>query len=106
VVVPNSVIMNEIVTNRSASNLQRQVIRVAVPGLNLTELSREIVRTIRDLDGTAPAPAPSAALEKVEEGLAHLRVEFWTPAGARPALTAQVVEALQSRFPTASVTVA
>jgi small-conductance mechanosensitive channel len=106
VVVPNGVVMNEIITNRSASNLQRQVIKVAVRGQNLTEISQEITRTIKDLEGIAPNPTPTTALEKTEEGLAHLRVEFWAPASERAGLTARVVEALQTRFPTAGVTVA
>jgi small conductance mechanosensitive channel len=105
VVVPNNVILNEILTNRSASNLQRQIIRVAIRGRALAEMSQEVIRVIKDFAEVAASPAPTVALEEFNEGVARLRVEFWLPADIRLASTPQIVEALQSRFPDASVTV-
>lgn len=105
VVVPNNIVLNEIVTNRSASHLQRQIITLSMRKGSLSEMGQEITRTLKQFDEIATTPAPLAALEEVKLGTARLRVEFWSPAQRRISLTQQVVEALQARFPDADVTV-
>lgn len=104
-VVPNSLVLNEIVTNRSASDLQRQVIVVRMPKGSLTDMSNQIGSTLKNFSGIAPSPAPVVALEGVYKGVAKIRVEYWLPGGARIATAPQVVEALQVSFPDANVTV-
>jgi small conductance mechanosensitive channel len=105
VVVPNNLVLNEIVTNRSASNLQRQVILVRIRRGSLSTISKEINETLKMFTDIAGTPAPMIALEGVQDGEASLRVEYWTPGQVRIALAPQVVEALQSHFPDADVTV-
>lgn len=105
VVVPNSTILNEILTNRSASDLQRQIIVLGVRSGGLSETSQEITRLLRDFQDVASSPAPTTALEEVKDGVTRLRIEFWVPAGTRLAVTPQVVESLHDRFPDASVAV-
>ncbi len=105
VVVPNSVVLNEIVTNRSASDLQRQVIVVSTGKGSLSETSHEIDRVLQGFDEIAATPAPVVALEGVNDGVARLRVEFWVPAASRVAITPRVVEALEGYFPGANVVV-
>lgn len=105
VVVPNSLVLNEIVTNRSASNLQRQVITVRILRGSLSTISKEIDEALKAFTDIAATPAPIVTLESIQEGAARLRVEYWTPAQLRVALMPQVVEALQARFPEADVTV-
>lgn len=104
-VVPNSVILTEILTNRSASNLQRQVVVIGIKEGNLSEVSQEIDRILNGFEHIASKPAPVTALEEVKDGVAQLRVQFWVQANKRLAVTAQVVEALQADFANASVTV-
>jgi small conductance mechanosensitive channel len=106
VVVPNSTILNEILVNRSASNLQRQVVTVRTRSGSLSETSEEVIRALKDFPEIAASPAPVTALEGVGEGMARLRVEFWVPAEARLSVSSRVVEALQARLPDASVAVA
>ncbi|MEO6458638.1 MAG: mechanosensitive ion channel domain-containing protein [Chloroflexia bacterium] len=105
VVVPNSIVLNEIVTNRSASNLQRQVITVRILRGSLSTISKEIDETLKAFPDITSTPAPVITLESIQEGAARLRVEYWTPAQVRVALMPQVIEALQVRFPEADVTV-
>ena len=105
VVVPNSLVLNEIVTNRSASNLQRQVITVRILRGSLSTISKEINEALKAFTDITSTPAPLVTLESIQEGAARLRVEYWTPAQVRVALMPQVVEALQVRFPEADVTV-
>lgn len=104
-VVPNSTVLNEIVTNRSASDLQRQVIVLRMPKGSLTEISNQISATLKTFPAIAPSPAPVVALEGVHRGVAKIRVEYWVPDGTNIATVPQVVEALQSSFPDANVTV-
>ena len=106
VVVPNSTILNEILVNRSASNLQRQVVTVRTRSGSPADTSEEVIRVLKDFPEIAASPAPVTALEGVGEGVVHLRVEFWVPAGERLGVTSRVVEALQARFPDATVAVA
>lgn len=105
VVVPNNVVLNEIVTNRSASNLQRQVIVIHVQNASLTNTTAQVNAALRDFTDIVASPAPVVALEGVTDGTARFRVEFWVPAGTHLSITPQVVEALQARFPNANVTV-
>ncbi len=98
VVVPNAVIFTEILTNRSVSNLQRQIILLNIKQGNLSEISQEIDRALSRFEQIASAPAPVTALEEVKDGVARLRVQFWTLADERMGVTAQVVESLQAQF--------
>ena len=105
VVVPNSLVLNEIVTNRSASNLQRQTVQIRTPKGSLAEMSKEISEALKTIPEIAPTPTPVVALERVIDGTARLRVEFWVPGPQRLVATAQTVEAIQSRLPEANITV-
>lgn len=105
VVVPNNMILTEILTNRSVSNLQRQIIFVRTKRGSLTETSQQITDTLRAFPDVASAPAPLTALEEAQEGETRLRVEFWVPSPIRIAITPQIVEALQTRFPDSTVRV-
>lgn len=104
VVVPNSIVLNEIVTNRSASNLQRQVIIVRMRG-SLSAISKEINDALKTFADIASTPTPVVSLERIQDGAARLRVEYWTAEQVRVALTPQVAEALQARFPDANIMV-
>jgi small conductance mechanosensitive channel len=105
VVVPNSVVLNEIVTNRSVSDLQRQVMQVRIPMASLSEISEQVSAALKENSDVAASPSPVVALEKVIEGIARLRVEFWVPASKRIATASMVAEALQALFPEANITV-
>ena len=105
VVVPNNVIMTEVLTNRSASNLQRQTIILSTRTGNLAETSRAITDVLRGFENVASSPAAVIALQEVKDEGTRLRVQFWAPTAERITVTTQVAEALQARFPDAGVTV-
>jgi len=106
VVVPNSVVLNEIVTNRSVSNLQRQIIHVRIPKARLADMSEQINEALKEHEDVAVTPSPVIALERVIDGAARLRVEFWVPGPKKVATTSRVAESIQARFPDANITVA
>ena len=105
IVVPNSIVLNEIVTNRSVSDLQRQIVQVRTPMGSLADLSTEVNDALKAIPDIASTPSPVIALERVIDGTARLRVEFWVPGPQRVAATARSVEAIQSRLPEANITV-
>lgn len=105
VVVPNSMVLTEIVTNRSVSNLKRQTVVVSVRKGSLTGISQELSDVLKGFDQIAAQPAPVVALQGVEGGVARLNVEFWASAPDRIAITSQVVQAIQARFPEADLIV-
>ncbi len=106
IVVPNNVILTEILTNRSASELQRQTIVISIKQTNLSDISQEIDLILKGFEHIASKPAPVTALEEVKDGVAQLRVHFWVRSVDRLAVTAQVVEGLQAHFAhSASVTI-
>src|SRR5438552_948418 len=105
VVVPNGTILNEILVNRSVSNLQRQVLTMSIKGSSPSETSQEVIKLLKDFPEIAASPGPITALEGITDGVARLRVEFWVPAAMRLDVTSRVVESLQARFPDAAVAV-
>jgi hypothetical protein len=72
---------------------------------SLADLSAEISEAFKAIPEIASTPSPVIALERVIDGTARLRVEFWVPGPQRVASTAQAVEAIQSRLPEANITV-
>lgn len=105
VVVPNNTVLTEIITNRSASQLQRATIQVRLKHGSLSGNSSQISEALKDFSEIAASPAPVTALEGVYDGVVRLRVEFWVPVGQKVDMTQRVVEALQVRFPEANITV-
>lgn len=104
IVIPNSVIMTEVLTNRSASDLQRQTIIIRLKPGDMAEISREINEALKSVEQVATTPTPTVALEEIRNEIARLRVQFWAPTTEKADVTAQVIGALQSRFPEAGVT--
>jgi small-conductance mechanosensitive channel len=105
VVVPNSTVLNEIVTNRSVSDLRKQALLMQTTRGVPSELSRDLTRLVREFDGVAGAPAPSTALESVQDGSVRLRIEFWVPLERGTSVAEQVAEAIRARYPDAALTV-
>jgi len=105
VVVPNSTVLNEIVTNRSASNLQKQILLLYTSNAELSMVSGRVTDALRPFDDIAPAPAPLVAVEEIKDGTARLRIEFWVTAGKRVEVASNAAEALREAFPNASLTV-
>ena len=68
-------------------------------------MNKLITDALKEHGDVAPTPAPIVALEKVIDGVARLRIEFWVPGPRRVVMASQVAESLQVRFPDADVTV-
>jgi small conductance mechanosensitive channel len=105
VVVPNNTIFSTPLTNRSAINLQRDVIRVALNSSDLEAVSSGINNTLATFSQVSGSPAPSIIVDEATPSSLQLRVEYWTPPAYEATLAPQIVLALRKAFPTADITV-
>jgi small conductance mechanosensitive channel len=108
VVVPNSTVLNEIVTNRSISNQQKTSIKVRVDMADTADMQKtsdDILALLQNLDSVSKSPAPAVAVEGTFDGLVRLRVDFWFTSGEKTTAATQVVDALRARWPEANMTV-
>jgi small-conductance mechanosensitive channel len=106
VVVPNNVVLNEIVTNRSASSVARVTLQMQIKGAAGPDMVDQIKEALSGVDGIAGAPAPIVDLQGISDGMSVLRVDFWVSAGKKVAATSAVIETLQERFQQADLKVA
>jgi len=91
IVVPNNVIMTEILTNRSASNLQRATVIIRIKPGNIEEIGQQINETLKDFEQVASTPAPIITVEEISHEIERLRVQFWVPATEKSDVTARVM---------------
>jgi small conductance mechanosensitive channel len=107
VIVPNGVIFTEVVTNRSAFNLQRDVISVSVPlgDHTLSSLSSAVIDVLGKLPEICKSPAPSTRVETLAQDCVKLQVEFWTRPAVEARTAGEAALALRAALPAAEVTV-
>jgi len=105
VVVPNNVVLNEIITNRSASNLVRATVQMRIKEAAIADVITHIKEALVGIGDVAGSPEPLVILEGVFEGMSRIRIEFWVPTSKKAAVSATVVEALQAGFPQANLKV-
>jgi small-conductance mechanosensitive channel len=98
-------VLNEIITNRSASNLVRATVQIRIKQAAIADVITQIKDALAGLEDVAGAPEPVVILEGVFEGMSRIRIDFWVPTAKKAAITAAVVEALQVRFPQANLKV-
>jgi small-conductance mechanosensitive channel len=106
VVVPNNVVLNEIVTNRSASSVIRVTVRMLLRGTASADVVDQVKEALSGVPDVAPTPAPIIDLEGISDGMSQMRIDFWVPAGKKVAVTAAVIETLEARFQQADLKVA
>lgn len=107
VIVPNTVLFTEVVTNRSAFNLQRDVIGVTL-GLgesSLSTITSRISETLGKIPEIAPTPTPTIRVENITAQAVKLHVEFWSAPRDETRATGSAALALRETFPNADVAV-
>lgn len=105
VVVPNNTLFSTPITNHTAVNLQRDVIRLSLADADLNEVRPQINKVLAAFPDVAGSPGPSITVEEASPTALKLRVEFWTPPRLEATLAPQIIIALREAFPTAEVTV-
>ena len=105
VVVPNNTLFSTPITNHTAVNLQRDIIRISLSDADLNDARRSINEVLAGFPDVASSPAPSITVEESSPALLKLRVEFWTPPRLATSLAPQIVIGLRGAFPTADIAV-
>jgi small conductance mechanosensitive channel len=105
VVIPNNTLFSTPVTNHSAVNLQRDVIRLSLSNADLGGVRPRINDVLRAFPDVAGNPGPSITVEEASPTTLKLRVEFWTPPHLEATVTPQIILALRQAFPSAEITV-
>ncbi len=101
VIVPNSVVMTEIVTNRSLAGLQTYLVSVAGDGRLLENGLEPFSVLLREQSEVSAAPEPEVYVESLDAGNVTVSLRFWAKRGQ--ATVSDVVRAAQGRFPEAQV---
>jgi small-conductance mechanosensitive channel len=107
VIVPNSTIFGEILTNRSAFNLQRDIISVTITlqEHTLSSLTSKIAEVLEAIPQVCKSPAPATRVENISGDKLKLHVEFWTAPENEGQTSGVVALALREALPAAEVTV-
>ncbi len=107
VIVPNSVLMTEIVTNRSLTTLQSYVVTVSGPRDAVAPLIRDRARylgQLKDAPGVSDLPEPELTVASMDSEQTAARIRFW--ASRREDPVTEVVSALERSLPGASISAA
>lgn len=105
VVVPNNTLFSTPITNHTAVNLQRDIIRLSLGDADLNEARQHVNTVLAGFPDVASSPAPSITVEESSPTLLKLRIEFWTPPHMESSLAGQIVLSLRAAFPTADIAV-
>lgn len=103
VLIPNSIIFTEVLTNRSAYNLDRVALRLANVVAPFAELNGLVGAALADFEAIVRTPAPKLTIQKVNGDIATLGVEYWHRGEGAP--LAAVLAKLKETFPEAEITV-
>ncbi|HEU5329934.1 MAG TPA: mechanosensitive ion channel domain-containing protein [Thermomicrobiales bacterium] len=101
VLVPNTIVFSEIVTNQSAYDARRVSLQLTGVQASYQELHQLVSDALEPFDEIANTPAPKVLIQKVEAGALTLTVEFWSRNGNTqlPAILSR----LQDVFPDAQI---
>lgn len=102
VIVPNAVVMTEVVTNRSLAGLQPYVVTVSGGRDLLADGLQSYASLLKDQRDISVDPEPEVVIESLEADKASVRLRFWT--GKQTTAVSEVVAGLERRLPDASVT--
>lgn len=103
VLVPNSVVFTEVVTNRSAYDMRRVSLllkNVQTPFTDLNRLANEALQPFEEIEHT---PAPRVTIKEVNNGSSTVTIDYWQR-GHAPILH-EVIVRLKATFSEADISV-
>lgn len=103
VLVPNNVVLNEIVTNRSAYDTRLVALQLADAHVKFHDINRLIHEALAPFTEIVQVPAPRVTIQKATDEQATIGLEYWQR-GAGVALP-DVIARLNQAFPDATITV-
>jgi small-conductance mechanosensitive channel len=103
VLVPNTIVFSEIVTNQSAYGTRRVALQLTGVKADYQELHHLVLEALEPFEEVAHTPAPKVLIQKVDAGSLTIAVEFWTRNGS--ATVPDILSRLQAVFPAAQMTI-
>ncbi len=103
VIVPNNVVLTEIVTNHSAYDTRLVALQLADARVSFQDINRLVHEALAPFPEIVPVPAPRVTIQKATEEQATIGLEYWQR-GAGVALP-DVIARLNEAFPDATITV-
>jgi small conductance mechanosensitive channel len=103
VIVPNNIVLTEIVTNRSAYDTRLVALQLADARVSFHDINRLVHEALAPFSDIVAVPAPRITIQKATEEQATIGLEYWQR-GAGVALP-DVIARLNDAFPDATITV-
>ncbi|HEY8599647.1 MAG TPA: mechanosensitive ion channel domain-containing protein [Thermomicrobiales bacterium] len=103
VIVPNNVVLTEIVTNHSAYDTRLVALQLADARVSFQDINRLVHEALAPFPEIVQVPAPRVTIQKATEEQATIGLEYWQR-GEGAALP-DVIDRLNDVFPDATITV-
>lgn len=103
VIVPNNVVLTEVVTNRSAYDTSMVALQIADTGAEFQDINRLVTEALAPYPQIVQVPAPRVTIQKATDEQATVGVEYWQRGEGAP--LADVLSHLRDAFPDATITV-
>lgn len=103
VLVPNTIVFTEVLTNRSAYDTRRVSLRLEAVQASFQDLNRLVNDALAPFDAIERSPAPRVTIQAVEVGATTIGIDFWQR-GPSSVLQA-VLPRLRVAFPEAKITI-
>jgi len=103
VIVPNNVVLTEIVTNHSAYDTRLVALQLADARVSFHDINSLIHEALAPFPEIVQVPAPRVTIQKATEEQATIGLEYWQR-GAGVSLS-DVIDRLHDAFPDATITV-
>lgn len=103
VLVPNTIVFTEILTNRSAYNTHRVSIQLQGVRVAFEDLSRIVNDTLLPFEAIDRTPSPLLKIQSLDDGIATVVVDYWQRGTAF--ILPDVLARLKDTFPGAKITV-
>lgn len=103
VIVPNNVVLTEVVTNRSAYDTNQVALQIADTRVEFQEINERVQAALAPFPAIVQVPAPRVTIQKATDEQATLSLEYWQRGDG--AALPDVLSQLRTAFPDATITV-
>ncbi len=103
VIVPNNVVLTEVVTNRSAYDTSQVTLQIADTRVRVQDFTHLINEALAAFPEIVQVPGPRVTIQKTTEELTTIGLEYWQRGVGAP--LSAVVGQLRATFPDATITV-
>lgn len=103
VIVPNNVVLTEVVTNRSAYDTSQVALQIADTRVAFPEINERVRAALAPFPAIVQVPAPRVTIQKATDERATLGLEYWQRGDG--AALPDVLSQLRTAFPDATITV-